>query len=81
MSAHPHPTSYPLTPPRIEWVLIRYFPEDGVFFRVFYRNLALLHLRVLFLPFIVLMQNKDTTLAENVENLVSAQPRISVHLQ
>ena len=36
------------------------------------RNLALLHLRVLLLPFIVLLQNKHTTLAENDENLISA---------
>ena len=56
----------------------RDFPEDGVFFKVFYRNLALLHLRVLSLPFIVLLQNKHTTLAEN---LISAQPRISAHSQ
>ena len=51
---------------------MRDFPEDGVFFRVFYRNLALLHLRVLFLLFIILLQNKHTTLAENVENVISA---------
>ena len=56
-------------------------PEDGVFFRVFYRNLALLHLRFLLLPFIVLLQNKHTTFAENGENLISAQPRISAHYQ
>ena len=36
------------------------------------RNLALLHLCVLLLPFIVLLQNKHTTLAENAENLISA---------
>ena len=45
------------------------------------RNFALLHLRVLLLPFIVLLQNKHTTLAENDENLISAQPRISAHLE
>ena len=56
----------------MENVLIRDFPEDGVFFRVFYRNLGLFHLRVLLLPFIVLLQNKHTTLAENGENLISA---------
>ena len=60
---------------------MRDFPEDGVFFRVFYRNLALLLLRVLLLAFIVLLQNKHTTLAENVENLISTQPRISAHSQ
>ena len=42
---------------------------------------TLLHLRVLLLPFIVLLQNTHTTLAENVENLISAQPRISAHLE
>ena len=28
-----------------------------------------------------LLQNKHTTLAENVENLISAQPQISAHLK
>ena len=55
--------------------------EDGVFFRVFYRNLALLLLRVLLLALVVLLQNKHTSLAENRENLISAQPRISAHCQ
>ena len=59
---------------------MRDFPEDGVFFRVFYRNLALLLLRVLLLAFIVL-QKKHTSLAENGENLISAKPRISAHSQ
>ena len=45
------------------------------------RNLALLHLRVLLLPFIVLLQNRHTTLGENDENLISAQLRISAHSQ
>ena len=53
-----------------------------MFFRVFYRNLALLLLRVLLLAFTVLLQNKNTTLiAENGENLITAQPRISAHSQ
>ena len=60
---------------------IRDFPEDGVFFRVLYRNLSLLLLRVLLLAFIVLLQNKHTSLAENSENLISAQPRRSAHLE
>ena len=55
--------------------------EDGVFFKVFYRNLALLLLRVLLLALVVLLQNKHTSLAENRENLISAQPRISAHSQ
>ena len=33
----------------------------------------MLHLCVLLLPFIVLLQNKHTTLPENGENLISAQ--------
>ena len=37
------------------------------FFRVFYRNLALLNLSVLLLPFIALLQNTHTTLAEMVK--------------
>ena len=52
-----------------------------MFFRVFYRNLALLLLRVLLLEFFVLLQNKHNILAENGENLISAQPRISAHLE
>ena len=60
---------------------MRDFPVDGVFFRVFYRNLALLLVRVLLLAFTVLLQNKHTTLAENGENLISAQPQISAHFQ
>ena len=48
---------------------------------MFYRNLALLLLRVLLLAFIVSLQNKYTSLAENGENLVSAQPRTSAHLE
>ena len=52
-----HPLSGPFHPKNLKKVLIRDLPEDGVFFRVFYRNLALLHLRVLLLPFIVLLQN------------------------
>ena len=39
-------------------------------------------IHVLLLPaFIVLLQNKHTKLAENGENLISAQPRISAHLE
>ena len=40
------------------------FPEDGTFRGVFYRNHALLHFRVLILPFVDLLQNKHTTLDE-----------------
>ena len=36
---------------------------------------------VLLLPFIVLWQNKHTTLAENGGNLISAQPQTSTHSQ
>ena len=45
------------------------------------RNLVLLLLRGLLLAFIVLLQNKHTTLAQNGENLISSQPRISAHLE
>ena len=54
ISAHPYPTHLS------EKILIRDFPEDGVFFRVFYRNLALLLLRILLLAFIVFLQNQHT---------------------
>ena len=37
--------------------------------------------RVLLLAFIVLLQNENTLLVENGENLISAQPRISAHSQ
>ena len=60
---------------------MRDFAEDEVLFRVFYKNLALLLLRVLLLVFNVLLQNKYTSRAENGENLISAQPRISAHSQ
>ena len=42
--------------------------------------LYLLLLRALLLAF-VLFQSKHTSHAENGENLISAQPRISVHLE
>ena len=58
---------------------MRDFPEDGVFFRVFYRNLALLLLHVLLLAFIVWLQNKHTSLAENGES--ACPPRIGAHSQ
>ena len=45
------------------------------FFRVVYRNLALLHLCILLLPNIALLQNRQTTLAENGENLCQS-PKI-----
>ena len=38
-------------------------------------------LRVLLLAFTVLLQNEHTSLVENGENLISAQPRISAHSQ
>ena len=38
-------------------------------------------LRILLLAFIVLLQNKHTSLAENGENLIIAQPRISARLE
>ena len=50
------------------------------FSSAFHKNLALLHVCVL-LPFIDLLQNKRTTLAENGEYLISTQPRINAHLK
>ena len=47
----------------------------------YFTGTLLCYISVLLLPFIVLLQNKHTTLAENVENLISAQPRISAHLE
>ena len=48
---------------------------------MFFRNLSLLHLWVLLLPFTVLLQNIHTTFVKIGENLISAQPRISAHCQ
>ena len=47
----------------------------------FIETLLCYMIHVLLLPFIVLLQNKHTTLAENGENLISAQPRISAYLE
>jgi len=47
----------------------------------YFTETSLCYIRFLLLPFIVLLQNKHTTLAENGENLISAQPRISAHSQ
>ena len=55
------------------WALIKFSPFSASEECVFYRNLALL------LAFIVLLQNKHTSLAETGENLISAQPPISAH--
>ena len=71
----PHP--FPPLPPGRGWISTNIWS----FFRVVYRNLALLHLRVLLLACIVLLQNKHTTLVENGENLINALPRISAHSQ
>ena len=48
---------------------------------MFFRNLSLLHLWVLLLPFTVLLQNIHTTFVKIGENFISAQPRISAHSQ
>ena len=61
----------PSHPPKIENVLMRNFPEDRVFFGVFYRNLASSRFVITIYCFV----------AENVENLISAQPRTSAHFQ
>ena len=46
---------------------------------MFCRNLALLHIWVLLLPFTVLLHNIHPTFFKNGEELISAQPRISAH--
>ena len=56
-----------LPPPPPTHTQITDFQEEGVFLRVFYTNLALLHLSVLLLPFIDLLQNEHTTRTENGE--------------
>ena len=56
-------------------------PRGGSFLQSIYRNPALLLHRVFLLAFVVLLQNKHTTLAENGENVLSAQPRINAHLE
>ena len=88
-STHPDPTPLPLpipppppAPQRNSISTNKRLPEDGVFFRAFYRNLALLQLGVLLiLACVGLLQNIQTTLTENGENLISAHPRISAHFQ
>ena len=62
----------------IEKAQIRDFLEDGLFFRVFQlQKLAVLHLRVLLLPFIILLQSKHTTLAKNGENWIRSKNLIN----
>ena len=63
-----HPASCICLSGNWNWVI----NNKRVFCRVFYRSHALLHLRVLLLPFIVLLKKKHATLAENGENLISA---------
>ena len=71
------PPTHPL-----EWINFnKRLPRGRSFLQSIFKNLALLLLRVLLLAFIVLLQNKHTSLAENGENLISAQPRISSHSQ
>ena len=72
ISTHPHPHPTPSHTNSNNFNIIRDPPEDGVFFRLLYRNLALLHHCFLLLPFIVLLQNEHTSLAENSENLTKA---------
>ena len=79
------PTSPPPPPPtKKNWISSnKRLPRRRRFLQSTLQKPALLHLRVFFLPFIVLLQNKRTTLAENVnkKNLISAQPRINAHLE
>ena len=55
--------------------------KDTLFFRVFYRNLALLNLCVLLLPFIALLQNNHSTFAENGDNLISTHLELAPTLK
>ena len=65
------PPPPPPHPPNIELVLIRDFPEVK-FSSEYCTETLLCYLFAFLLPFIVLLQNKHTTLAENGENLISA---------
>ena len=56
--------------------VIRDIPEELVFILLF-KKLSVLHALFLF----IFSQKRDLLLAENDENLVSAQPRISAHLK
>ena len=73
MSAHPHPTAPSPTQTPVR--------NNKILSRVFYRNLALLNLCVLLLPFVALLQNKHTRLAENGENLISAHLKLAPTLK
>ena len=79
----PTPPLFPSTPhPPENWISTdKRLSKDKVFCWVFYRNLALLHLWVLLLPFIALLQKKTYYTCWNGENVISAQPRISAHSQ
>ena len=61
---------------------MRDFPEDGVFFRVPRKPCFVTSSRFVTGIYCFFWQNKNTTLiAENGENLITAQPRISAHLK
>ena len=53
----------------------------GSFLHSILQEPCFLPLRFLLLPFIVLLQNKHTTLAENVENLISAHLELAPTLK
>ena len=78
ISALPRISAYPS--PHSE-TQIRDNIKDTLFFRVFYRDLALLNLCVLLLPFIALLQNNHTTFAENGENLISTHLELAPTLK
>ena len=57
ISAPSHPTPFPFHPPK-NWISTnKRLSEDKAFCWVFYRNLALLHLCVLLLPFVAKKKN------------------------
>ena len=47
----------------------------------YFTGTLLCYISVLLLPFIVSLQNKHTTLAENVENLISAHLELATTLK
>ena len=77
MSAHPQSMSLPSHSEKIWRITKKRNPQR----QSIWQKPCFVYLRVLLLPFIVLLQNKHTTRVENGENLISTQPRISAHSQ
>ena len=80
-----HPPHFPLPPPKIclhessiDYLFTGLQSLDSLSMRMLEFSSKF---HVLFLPFIVLLQNKPTTLAENGENVISTLSQISTHSQ